>query len=550
MLAAGRLAHHVLCALCGLALTLALPPTGWWPLVFVLAPLFVVVARAERRRDALAAGFWFGLPFFAVYVLWLPRSFAELFGPAFWFVFPALVALLALFWGLTCWGAWFLAGGRRGAPPGGRVLLTLPVLWVLVEWARTQGYFAFPWGTLGYAWLDSAPAQLAEHVGVYGLSLLATLGAALLAWPFANGQPVSDHPASGGAPGSSGAPGRTAAGRLADAGLALLALVAVLGLAFWQGASLLPTASVGADAEAEVTAGEPAPSPVRRALLVQGNVDPFARAASAASELEIHLDLTRAAAAAEEFDLVVWPEGAVIGYRLDTGDAGSLRSLITAAAPGANFIVGGRAYEGGRGDSFNSLFSLSNSALLGRYDKQYLVPFGERWPLIDQLEGLYRAVFRLFGLPLLASTLPGAGSTPLATTVGPVAAFICYESVFPQVQRQMVAQGAQVLVLGTNDAWFGVGNGARQHFDMGRMRAIETRRWLLRAGNDGVTAGVDPYGRVVAEIPRGAAGTLAVSFELREGATLWVRYGQWLPAVLAAWLLVWSLILMRAQRRA
>ena len=212
--------------------------------------------------------------------------------------------------------------------------------------------------------------------------------------------------------------------------------------------------------------------------------------------------------------------------------------------------MGGRAYEGGRGDSFNSLFSLSNSALLGRYDKQYLVPFGERWPLIDQLEGLYRGVFRLFGLPLLASTLPGAGSVPLATTLGPVAAFICYESVFPQVQRQMVAQGAQVLVLGTNDAWFGVGNGARQHFDMGRMRAIETRRWLLRAGNDGVTAGVDPYGRVVAEIPRGEGGTLAVTFELRDGATLWVRYGQWLPAVLTGWLLVCALLLMGARRRA
>ena len=291
MLAAGRLAHHVLCALCGLALTLALPPTGWWPLVFVLAPRFGVVARAERRRHALAAGFWFGLPFFAVYVLWLPRSFAVLFGPAFWFVFPVMVGLLALFWGLTCLGAWLLAGGRRGAPPGGRVLLTLPVLWVLVEWARTQGYFAFPWGTLGYAWLDSAPGHLAEHVGVYGLSLLATLGAALLAWPFASGGQASRHPGSNGsdvngsdvnspdvngpstATGANAAPSRTARGRLADAGLALLALVAVLGLAFWQGASLLPRASVDAGAVAQVTAEAPPASPMRRALLVQGNVD-------------------------------------------------------------------------------------------------------------------------------------------------------------------------------------------------------------------------------------------------------------------------------------
>lgn len=548
MIGAGRVAQHLLCAICGLALTLALPPIGWWPLVFVLAPLFVLVARAARRRHALAAGFWFGLPFFAVYVLWLPRSFAQMFGPAFWFVFPVMVAILALFWGLTCWGAWFLAGGRRGRAPGARVLLTLPVLWVLVEWARTQGYFAFPWGTLGYAWLDAAPGQLAEYVGVYGLSLMATAGSALLAWPFADA-------AAGDADGS-----QVGSARWANASLATLALVALLGLAFWQGVTLLPTQSGNALASPRAPASEQAdaegavvPSTQavpKRALLVQGDVDPFARAASAASELEIHLDLTRSAAEAGPFDLVVWPEGAVIGYRLDTGDAGDLRSTITATAPGANFVVGGRAYAGGRGDSYNSLFSLSHSALLDRYDKQYLVPFGERWPLIDQLEGLYRGVFRLFGLPLLASTLPGAGPDPLATTLGPVGAYVCYESVFPQVQRAMVAQGAQVLVLGTNDAWFGVGNGARQHFDMGRMRAIETRRWLLRAGNDGVTAGVDPYGRVVAELPRGEAGALAVTFELREGTTTWVRYGGWLPAVLATWLLIWGIFYLIRARRA
>lgn len=491
--------------------------------MFALAPVFALVARAERARAALAAGFWVGLPFFTLYVLWLPRSFAEMFGAAFWFVFPAMVAILALFWGLTTWGAWLLAGGRRGNPPGGRALLTLPVLWVLVEWARTQGYFAFPWGTLGYAWLDTPVAQLAEYFGVYGLSLLATLGAALLAWPFVS------------------AGGRGRRGRLANLALAAAAVLTVTGWAFWQGTLLLPRSGA-------IPAVAPSAAPeVGRALLVQGNVDPFARASSAAQELEVHLQLTEAAAQGERFDLVVWPEGAVIGYRLDTGDAGGLRSTITGAAPGADFVVGGRAYEGGRGDSYNSLFSLSNSALLDRYDKQYLVPFGERWPLIDQLEGLYRSVFSLFGLPLLASTLPGAGPDPLTTTLGPVAAFICYESVFPQVQRAMVAKGARLLVLGTNDAWFGVGNGARQHFDMGRMRAIETRRWLLRAGNDGVTASVDPYGRTVAELPRGVGGTLAVTYELLDGATLWVRYGQWCPALLAAWL---ALVAALGARRA
>lgn len=127
------------CLLSGFLLTLALPPNGWWPLAFAIVPLFVAVARATRGRTALLAGGAFGLSFFAVYVLWLPRSFAVLFGPAFWVVFPLMVALLALFWGLTCWASWRLAGGRAGRAPGAAVLLVLPVAWVLVEWARTQG---------------------------------------------------------------------------------------------------------------------------------------------------------------------------------------------------------------------------------------------------------------------------------------------------------------------------------------------------------------------------------------------------------------------------
>ncbi len=499
------------CFLCGPLLALALPPTGWWPLALVVAVVFLVVARAERGRAALGAGFAFGLPFFTIYLLWLPRSFAVLFGPAFWFVFPFLVAALALFWGLTCWGAWRLAGGRRGRAPGAPVLLILPAAWVLVEWARTQGYFAFPWGTLGYAWLDVAPGQLAEHVGVYGLSLLVTVPAALLAWPWARLRPAA------------------APERLQGAALAVAAVLALLGLAFWQGVVLLPGAG------ARQAAGEP-----RRALLVQGNVDPFARVTSAARELQVHLGLTETAASEGPFDLVVWPEGAVIGYRLDTPDAAELRATITASAPGAGFVVGGRAYEGQR--NFNTLFSLQDSALLGRYDKEYLVPFGERWPLIDRLEGLYEGIFGLFGLPLLASTSAGSGPHPLHTTAGPVAAYICYESVFPQVQRAMVAQGSRVLVLGTNDAWFGVGNGARQHFDMGRMRAIETRRWLLRAGNDGITASVDPYGRVSAALGRGVPAALPVDFELKDGLTFWVRYGQWTPVVLAVWILLAGLV--------
>lgn len=502
----------LLAAVCGLLLTLALPPLGWWPFAFAVAPVFALVARAKDAGAAFRVGAAFGLPFFALYILWLPRSFAVLFGPAFWFVYPFLLLILATFWGLTTWGTWRVAGLAGGASSprarAARVLLLLPVAWVLVEWARTQGYFAFPWGTLGYAWLETPVAQLAEFGGVYGLSLVVTVPAAVLAWPWA-----------------------ALARRWLVPGVAAAVLAAaalVLG-AFDRGAAVqrgLPSLTVEATAP-------------YRALLVQGNVDPFARAASSAQELGIHLRLTEegSLAAASDgsgpFDLVVWPEGAVIGYDLTAGDAGGLRETITDTAPGATFVVGGRVYEGG--GNYNSLIALLSDADLGHYDKHYLVPFGERWPLIETLSGLYAAVFRAFGLPMLASTAQGEAIEPLATPLGPLGAFVCYESVFPQVQRLLVERGAGVLVLGTNDAWFGVGTGARQHFDMGRMRAIETRRWLLRAGNDGITAAVDPWGRVTAEAPRGVATTLAVSFYTGPSLTFWVRYGAWTPVVLLVW---------------
>lgn len=421
-----------------------------------------------------------------------------------------MLAILAAFWGLTTWGAWRLAratGGTDDRTRALRVLAYLPPAWVLVEWARTQGYFAFPWGALGYAWLDSPAGQLAEYVGVYGLSLLVLVPAALLALPWAWGP-------------------RPSARRLPATVLA---------------AALVAGALVGG---ARLGGGLPLddPTQARRVLLVQGDVDPFARATSPANDLNVHLRLTNegvlAAEAAGEppFDLVVWPEGAVLGYDLTAPDAGPLREAITSAAPGAAFIVGGRVYE--RGRSYNSLVALEAASVVGRYDKHYLVPFGERWPLYEQLQGLYAMVFRAFGLPLLVSTSAGELIAPTPADGLELGAYVCYESVFPQVQRALVARGADVLVLATNDAWFGVGAGARQHFDMGRMRAVETRRWLLRAGNDGVTAVVDASGRVVAEAPRGVPTTLAATFYPRTSITAWVRFGGYAPLVLLGALLL------------
>lgn len=501
-------------AAAGVLLSAALPPSPWWPLLLALPVAFGLIASARGPGGAFWTGAAFAFAFFALYVLWLPASFSALLSPVFWLSYPLMLAILAAMWGGTAALARLV--GRDG--PG--TLMVLPPLWVGVELLRGTGFFAFPWGTLGYAWLDTPVTQVADVVGVYGLSLLTAVLAALLAAPFVPGATGRAGP---GRIGYASRPRRTA-WRWSAPALA----AALLAVAWWGG---------GVRGERVRNA---LPAPDLSALLVQGDTDPLGRSVGAEDDLDVYAELTASSVASLEIppDLVVWPEGAVMGYPLDGVRGQPARASVQASAPEAGFVVGGRAQvEGG---SANAVYALEEGTLLDRYDKQVLVPFGERWPLLEVATPVYRAIFGLLGLPLLQNTMPGSASHALDTAVGPVAAYVCYESVFPRIPRRMVADGAEVLVNVTNDAWFARGNGAQQHFDMGRMRAIETRRWLIRAGNDGITGSVDPVGDVQRRFERGARGALRVTFARREALTPYVRWGHLTPwaigglAILAA----------------
>lgn len=492
----------LVCAAAGALLSATLPPLGMWPLLLALVPLFVFTALASRPGEAFWLGFAFGLPFFTLYVLWLPRSFAspEFFGSFFWLLYPPLLLILAAFWGLVTFLARVLGGG------GPVTLWLLPPLWILMEWARTQGYLAFPWGTLGYAWLDTPPGQLADTVGVWGLGLLTTGLAALIAVPFVPGRRIALQ------------------GRAGPAWRSWLALPAAL--------VLLAAGWLAGSAKLQ----RPLPEPDMTALLVQGNLDPFGRVSGPVGELEVQAGLTANALeqAQEPPEIVIWPEGAVLSGLTGSGGAARLQE-IQDSSPQSAFLVGARTNEGN--ESFNSAYSIDDGEIIDRYDKNYLVPFGERFPFAEAAAPLYRAVFGLFGLSPLASTTPGDELQPLTSPLGELGTYICYESVFPQVQQSLVSQGAGVLVNITNDAWFSRGDGAQQHYDMGRMRAIETRRYILRSGLDGITGVVDPLGRSVEQLPRGARDTLLVDFAMSDEITPYVRYGGWLLPLLGLWIL-------------
>ncbi len=497
----GGLLPALMAAASGVLLTLALPPAGLWPAGLALAVLFVMTAQASGFRRAFSLGFWFGAGFFSLHLLWLPASLShpDWFGPFFWLIYPPLLLLLATFWGLATGLARLAGGAGRGT------LLLLPAAWVLTELLRHMGYFAFPWGTLGYMWLDTPVAQYADVLGVNGLSLLTAVIVALLATPFV--APVNRP--------------RRDLGRV----VAPVSAILLLGALWFTGNLRLV---------------EPG-APTHSALLVQPNLDPFGRLGTPSGDLQIQTRLTgdAVAALASPPDLVVWPEGSVIGLQVEGPGGTDVRSTIQGAAPDSALIVGGRG-RSERG-SHNRAWLLEDGQLSASYDKTVLVPFGETWPFMDSLSGLYRGVFGLLQIGMLENTVAGADRNPLPVSAdGPFNAgvYICYESVFPQVTADAVRNGAGVLVTITNDAWFARGNGARQHFDMGRMRAIETRRTVLRSGLDGITGVVDVNGRTVAELPRNVASTLLAEFTPRQDLTPYVRYGGLLIWVLLAWLVI------------
>ena len=494
---------------CGALLSLAFSPVGVWPLALALAPLILITVNSLSARAAFWPGFFFGLGFFALYLLWLPESFAPYSGGYFWFLYPPMIAVLGVFWGLVTLAARLLGGRGVGA------LWLLPALWVIIEWARTQGPFAFPWGVLGYLWVGTPLAQAADIAGVYGLSLLTLAVLSLLVSPLVY------------------RPKRVlSASRVKfpekprRAGLAWV--FGLLLAASWLGYGVYRTQTITLSAP-------------KTALLVQGSTDPYGRVVEPGGELGLYRRLTQKAvqAKAKPVDLVVWPEGVALellysGYDLTSPYAAPERAQIQASAAGQPVITGGGAIDDRAVFSAsNSVFGLENAQITGRYDKVYLVPFGEYFPLIQPLAPIYRTIFGWFGYPLLQSRPPGQTVAPLSVAGTLVAAYICYESVFPQIARTMVAEGAQVLVNISNDAWFGFGQGARQHFFMGNLRAIETRRYLLRDGNDGITALINPLGQVEQLLPRGERGTLTVRYGERSGLTPYVRFGDLLVLGLA-----------------
>jgi apolipoprotein N-acyltransferase len=226
------------------------------------------------------------------------------------------------------------------------------------------------------------------------------------------------------------------------------------------------------------------------------------------------------------FRLIVWPESPAPFFDNNP----TVRESLAQLARSQNaYIVAGTVGTFARQEQADGTDDVANRAVLitpsgewvARYDKIHLVPFGEYIP--------FKSVF-VFAEKLtreVGNYRSGTERTVFAAADRRLAVFICYESVFPDEIRQFAQRGAQVFINISNDGWYGPWGAPGQHLNMARMRAIENYRWVLRATNTGVTASIDPYGRVVAQAPRDIRTALIAPYNFVSRTTFYTRHGDW-----------------------
>jgi apolipoprotein N-acyltransferase len=370
-----------------------------------------------------------------------------------------------------------------------RALGAAPFLWVAVELARTR-ITGFPWELLGYAQTGNfALTRIATLTGVYGLS-----------WEIL----------------------------LVNSAFAAAFLVSR------ERRKWLLVSACGA--AAILQAGQwvaPAPAPAdHTALLVQQNIPIQADWTQDYFENTLR-DLTSLsvksagdARSVNKADLIVWPESPAPFY---TSDPLFQNAVSAMARQAQTWVVSGSIgivpamHGGGKGSQvFNSAVLVSpQGEWVGRYDKVHLVPFGEYLP--------FPRVFSFAGglTKEVGEFARGTSRSPLDAGGARLGVFICYESVFPDEVRQFAAQGAQVFVNISNDGWYGDSGAWKQHLQQTEMRAIENNRWLLSATNTGLTAAIDPAGRVVAQVPRKERTVLVAPYALVSSTTFYTRHGDW-----------------------
>lgn len=506
----------------GAASVLAMAPFNIWPVLFVTFPVLVWLidgAAAGRRSGVLAAaltGWCFGFGYFVAGLYWIGYAFlvdAKTFGWLLPVAVSGLPAYLALF---TAAGA---AAARLLWSRGALRILTLATALTMAEWLRGHVLTGFPWNLFGYALTQPlALAQSAGLIGVWGLTFVAV---AVFASPAVLADERSDTPHPWRAP------------ALAALVLAIMAGYGVAALTghptgFVDGVKLrIMQPNLPQDDKFNYGARQQVMD--RYIALSDRATGPQSRGVGDATHL-------------------IWPESAFPFFL--TREPEALARIADMLPPGTVLITGSvRAPEtvapGARiTRAYNSIYAIDHDgAILGIYDKVHLVPFGEYLPFQPLLERLGLMQLTKVAGGFLAGDRRRLMRVPGAPDLLPL---ICYEVVFPGVRPPGEPRPGWMLNL-TNDAWFGISTGPYQHFQQARVRAIEEGLPLVRAANNGISAVVDPSGRIIAALPLGSDGVLDARLPRALPQTVYARVGD---GPLAAALIAVLLLAIRRRTRA
>jgi apolipoprotein N-acyltransferase len=448
----------LLALLSGAVTALAFPKFSFSVLAWIsLVPLFYVLSQC-RPKQAFWNGLAAGVAFYGVLLYWIPDVPAHYGDLPMWLsitIYLILILFLAGYWALFSLS---FAVVRQAFPAAAYLLA--PFLWVSFEYAMTYVLTGFPWGVLGYSQSGDIPfLQLASLTGVYGLSfvLIFLQSAFVLAMKLRKRAPF----------------------------VAAVSLLAIVHAAGWMSLEKVVPSKDSFTAS-----------------VIQGNVSSDIAWDMISGEettkiFNDHLDLTRQA-----YDngarLIIWPEFTVPLcfscpegiYQLYKGEL----SRFVRENP-CTLLLGTNEMSGPPGSHvyFNTALCLHPDLSMTQYAKMHLVPFGEYTPykkIFFFIEKVTRAI---------GDIEPGRKHVLHEHAGLKFGSPICYEIIFPDLVRRFAKKGADFLVTITNDGWYGRTSAPRQHFAMAIFRAVENRRFLLRAATTGVSGIIDPYGRVLAE---------------------------------------------------
>jgi len=487
---------------------LAMAPFNAWPVLFLSFPVMVWLidgAGAGRWRGvpaAAMAGWWFGLGYFVPGLYWIGYAFL-VDAPTFAWLLPfavlGLPAYLALFTALG-----FALARLLWTREGTRVIALAAGL-TISEWLRGQVLTGFPWNAFGYALTEPlALAQTASLIGLWGLTFLSVA-------IFASPATLID--------------GSTRGRRPWIAPVMALALLVAMGIFGGVRLALQPTALV-----ARV-----------KLRIMQPNLqqDVKFNYAAKAEVMQKYLALSDRASGPQstgvrDASILIWPESAFPFFL--TREADAMAQIADLLSKGTILITGSvRAPDLPPGvrvtRAYNSIYVIDHDgSVLSIYDKVHLVPFGEYLPLQDWMEKLgFVQLTRVQG-----GFIAGARRRPMELPGAPrMLPLICYEAIFPGDVASRDDRAGWMINL-TNDGWFGNSTGPYQHLQQARVRAIEQGLPIVRAANTGISAVVDPVGRIIARLGLGVEGVMDAGLPAAIAPTIYTRIGDIPAAIMVA----------------